>query len=162
MCASWIWSSISTRYVQVAGINAPLGRRSCMSRDTDQVCRIYRSTLSWTKSFSQARFKRQASRSFSHVWNTWINWSRSEPWYSDSGTVCDRCRLRTRLHWTIKAKQSFAWSFRCIGGFQTILVLFMFIFGGLFWRYQIIGIIHATTWGQCRNHGHMSTLHQVL
>lgn len=31
----------------------------------------------------------------------------------------------------IKSKQSFAWSFRCIGGFQTILVLFMFILGGI-------------------------------
>jgi hypothetical protein len=31
----------------------------------------------------------------------------------------------------IRSKESFAWSFRCIGGFQTILVLFMFILGRL-------------------------------
>lgn len=82
-----------------------------MSYDTDHVRRIYRSTQSWTKSFSQARFKRQASRSFSRDWNIWTSWSRSER-YSDSGTIWDRCRLRTRLHWTNQIKRVICMEFQ--------------------------------------------------
>lgn len=38
----------------------------------------YRSTPSWMKSFSQARFKRRASRLFLRDWSTWISWNRND------------------------------------------------------------------------------------
>lgn len=63
----------------------------------------------------------------------------------------------------IKSKQSFAWSFRCIGGFQTILVLFMFILGGII--LEISNHRHSSCYHLRANAeivGQASMLHEVL
>lgn len=63
----------------------------------------------------------------------------------------------------INSKETFAWSFRCIGGFQTILVLFMFILGGIILeisnhRYSSCYHLRATV----EITGQSSILHEVL
>jgi hypothetical protein len=68
---------------------------------------FYRSTRSWTKSFSQARFKRQASRLFSRDWSTWTSWNRSGAWFDWGSTLID--------YEPVSNQQSFAWSSGVLG-----------------------------------------------
>lgn len=139
MCASWIWSSISTRCVQVARL--AMNALFDMNRGWRGIRVAWAMILTTCagsiglrnpgRSLSRRRDSRDKQAGRSHAIGTpgqvgveEANDTRIRERY---GTVAD---YGPDCIGQIKSKQSFAWSFRCIGGFQTILVLFMFILGG--------------------------------
>lgn len=128
-----------------------------------------RSTLSWTKSFSQARSKKRASKLFLRAWSILINWN------SGCGCGCGQCLALTSHHittgWMISIQaavdtaQSFAWSFRGIVAF-TGQHYYSCSYsssssgvnsGDIKTNIKIKPSIHHVTvpsfWSQCRNHG---------